>query len=65
MCVGTRFATRTEEDGVAVVSAEVNGFTVSELGFPPGYSQPSFEPDRSYLAVVLEGGLEKTFGAGR
>ena len=57
----TRFATLTEEDGVAVVSADVNGFTVAELRFPPGYRQQTFEPDCSYLAVVLEGGLEKTF----
>jgi AraC family transcriptional regulator len=59
--VGTRFATRTEDDGVGVVSADVNGFTVSELRFPPGYRQQSFEPEGSYLAVVLEGSLEKTF----
>jgi AraC family transcriptional regulator len=61
VCVGTRFATLTEEDGVAVVSADVNGFTVSELRFPSEYRQQSFEPDCSYLAVVLEGSLEKTF----
>ena len=61
MCVETRFATHTEEDGVAVVSAEVNGFSVSELRFPPGYRQLSFEPECPYLAVVLEGSLEKIF----
>ena len=61
MCVETRFATHTEEDGVAIVSAEVNGFSVFELRFPPGYRQLSFEPECPYLAVVLEGSLEKIF----
>jgi AraC family transcriptional regulator len=61
VCVETRFATHSEEDGVAVVSAEVNGFLVSELRFPPGYRQLPFEPEYPYLAVVLEGSLEKIF----
>jgi hypothetical protein len=32
--VGKGFATVTEEEGVSVTSAEVNGFTLSELRFP-------------------------------
>ena len=31
---------------------------VIELGFPPRYAQPRLEPE---LAVVLGGGLQKTF----
>jgi AraC family transcriptional regulator len=55
------FATVTEEDGVALTSADVNGLTVSELRFPPGYLQDTFEPDLPYLALVLDGSLEKSF----
>ncbi|MDP9309071.1 MAG: AraC family transcriptional regulator [Actinomycetota bacterium] len=55
------FATVAEEDGVSVTSAEVNGFTLSELRFPRSYVQAPFEPDLPYLAVVLEGGLVKSF----
>jgi AraC family transcriptional regulator len=55
------FATVAEEDGVSVTSAEVNGFTLSELRFPQSYVQGPFEPDLPYLAVVLEGGLVKSF----
>src|SRR6478672_9184813 len=55
------FATVAEEDGVSVTSAEVNGFTLAELRFPQGYVQAPFEPDLPYLAVVLEGGLVKSF----
>jgi AraC family transcriptional regulator len=55
------FATVTEEDGVLVRSACVNGFTLAELRFPPGYVQREFEPDLPYLACVLDGRLEKSF----
>jgi AraC family transcriptional regulator len=50
-------ATR-EEDGVTVTETRVG---VAELRFPPGYEQPRFGPEHGYLAVVLDGGLEKTF----
>jgi AraC family transcriptional regulator len=59
--VGACFAKVTEQDGVFVTSAEVNGFTLSELRFPPNYVQDEFEPEVPYLAVVLDGGLEKSF----
>jgi len=59
--VGTGFATVTEEEGVSVTSAEVNGFTLSELRFPKSYLQAPFEPELPYLAVVLEGALVKSF----
>jgi AraC family transcriptional regulator len=51
----------TEDDGVLVTSANVNGFDLVELRFPAGYVQRPFEPESPYLAVVLEGGLEKAF----
>jgi AraC family transcriptional regulator len=54
-------ATVVEEDGVLAVSREVNGFTLSELRFPPGYVQVAFDPELPYLAVVLDGSLEKSF----
>ena len=55
------FATVTEEDGVVATSARVNGFALAELRFPPGYVQPTFEPELPYLAVVLDGALVKRF----
>jgi AraC family transcriptional regulator len=59
--VGASFATVTQEEGVTVTSGDVNGFTLAELQFPPGYAQEAFEPDSSYLALVLDGGMEKKF----
>src|SRR2546423_6806588 len=59
--MGTGFATVTEEEGVFVTVAEVNGFTLSELRFPGSYVQAPFEPELPYLAVVLEGTLVKSF----
>jgi AraC family transcriptional regulator len=55
------FATVTEDEGVLVRSAEVNGFTLAELRFPPGYVQDEFEPELPYLALVLDGAVEKSF----
>jgi len=59
--MGTAFATVTEDEGVSVTSAEVNGFTLSELRFPQSYVQAPFDPELPYLAVVLEGALVKSF----
>ena len=58
------FASVVENEGVVTRSADVNGFTVGELSFPAGYVQAPFEPDLPYLAVVIGGGLEKSFGRG-
>jgi AraC family transcriptional regulator len=58
------FATVVEEDGVVLRSAEVNGFTVGELSFPPEFVQAPYEPHLPYLAVVVEGAMEKTLGDG-
>lgn len=43
-----------EEDGVLVTWAEINGFTVRKLRFPDDYVRQAIEPERSYLALVLE-----------
>jgi hypothetical protein len=59
--VGAGFASVTKEEGVTVTSADVDGFTLAELQFPPGYVQDAFEPDSSYLALVLDGAMEKSF----
>jgi hypothetical protein len=59
--MGMGFAMVTEEEGISVTSAEVGGFTVSELRFPKSYVQPPFEPELPYIAVVLEGALVKSF----
>jgi AraC family transcriptional regulator len=59
--VGAGFAAVTEDDGVLVTSADVNGFTLAELQFPPGYLQAAFQPDLPYIALVLDGGLVKSF----
>ena len=61
--MATRFADVTEDDGVLVTSAEVNGLILSELRFPSEYLQAAFEPQRPYLALVLEGGIVKSFRA--
>ena len=54
-------ATLTVEDGVSARWAHVNGLTVAELRFPPGYMQARFDPELPYLALVLEGEVEKSF----
>jgi AraC family transcriptional regulator len=59
----TRFADVTEDDGVLVTSAEVSGLILSELRFPSQYLQPAFEAQRPYVALVLEGGMVKSFRA--
>jgi AraC family transcriptional regulator len=59
--MGTGFASVTESEGVLMASADVNGFTVGELRFPPGYVQADFEPELPYIAVVLDGSLRKSF----
>ena len=59
--MGAGFAAVAIDEGVRVTSGDVNGLTVSELAFPPDYVQQQFEPELPYLALVLEGSLEKTF----
>lgn len=57
------FAAVEEEDGVLVTWADVNGFTLRELRVPPDYVQEAFEPERPYLALVLDGSMVKSFRA--
>jgi AraC family transcriptional regulator len=59
--MGAALARVMDDEGVLVRSADVNGFTLAELDFPPGYVQTEYEPDLPYLALVLEGGLQKSF----
>jgi AraC family transcriptional regulator len=59
--VNTGFGIVSEEDGVLLRSAEVDGFTLAELRFPSEYIQPRFDPVLPYLAFVLEGSLVKSF----
>lgn len=59
--MGEALARVIEDEGIVARSADLNGFTLAELGFPAGYVQIEFEPDLPYLAVVLEGGLQKSF----
>ena len=58
------FATVLRQEGVVFRSADVNGFTVAELSFPPGFVQTEFEPDLAYLAVVVDGTMEKSIDGG-
>jgi AraC family transcriptional regulator len=59
--VSAAFGTVSEDDGVLMRSAEVDGFTLAELRFPSDYVQPRFDPVLPYLAFVLEGSLVKSF----
>ena len=49
------------ENGILVTETSLRTTCVVELGFPPRYAQPRLEPELGYLAVVLDGGLQKTF----
>jgi AraC family transcriptional regulator len=60
----TGWVTSCVEDGVRATSADVGGLDVSELSYPPGYRQRPYDPERGYLAVVLEGRVEKGFAHG-
>lgn len=61
--MGVGFAVVEEEDGVVVTWADVNGFTVRELRFPGDYVHEAVEPERPYLALVLDGNMVKSFRA--
>ena len=47
--------------GVRAVKATVGQFSLQRLRFAPGHTIPWFEPEWGYLAVVLEGTMQKTF----
>ena len=50
------------EDGVRVARRSTGHFVFEELVCPPVHAFPRWEPDVPYITVVLEGGLEKSFG---
>jgi quercetin dioxygenase-like cupin family protein len=50
-----------QRDGVRAVKATVGQFALQRLRFAPGHAIPWFEPQWGYLAVVLEGTMQKTF----
>jgi AraC family transcriptional regulator len=52
------------EGPVSGVRAELGPYEVQHIRFPAFYRKPSFEPDRGYLVIVLEGSMEKTFVRG-
>ncbi|MGH3103389.1 MAG: helix-turn-helix transcriptional regulator, partial [Gaiellaceae bacterium] len=49
------------DDGVRVTSAVAGRLRVTELEFPPLYRLGWYEPEHPYMALVLQGGLEKSF----
>ena len=49
------------ENGVRVTESSLQTTIVADLRFPPSYAQPRIEPEVGYLAIVLDGELQKTF----
>jgi AraC family transcriptional regulator len=47
--------------GADAVKAAVGAFSVQLLRFQPGHTIPWFEPEWGYLAVVLDGAMQKRF----
>jgi len=56
-----RWVENREEDGVLVTETALGAVGVVELRFPPRYAQARFQPEHGYLAVVLDGNLDKAF----
>ena len=56
-------ASVVEEDGVLAISREVNGFTLSELRFPPGYVQDAFDPELSVPRVRARRAVSRNVSA--
>lgn len=50
-------------NGTGYTRAVVGAFEVTRLVFPPSFRHDSVEPERGYLAVVLDGAVEKSFAA--
>lgn len=46
-------------EGARAVKAAVGGFSLQRLRFPAGYTIPWFEPEWGYLALVLDGSMQK------
>jgi AraC family transcriptional regulator len=47
--------------GAHAVKAAVGAFSLQRLRFPAGHTIPWFEPEWGYLALVLEGSMQKRF----
>ena len=52
-----------EENGIRVTETSHWATRVAELRFPPLYAQPVLEPEFGYLAIVLDGDLQKSFAS--
>ncbi len=52
-----------EEDGIRVTETTLGATCVAELRFPPRYAQARLDPEHGYLAIVLDGDLQKTFAS--
>jgi AraC family transcriptional regulator len=50
-----------ERNGARAVKAAVGDFGLQRLRFEAGHSIPWFEPEWGYLALVLDGTMQKTF----
>ncbi len=48
-------------NGTGYTRAVVGAFEVTRLVFPPSFRHGSVEPERGYLAVVLDGAVQKSF----
>jgi AraC family transcriptional regulator len=53
--------TEVSRNGAHAVKAAVGGFDLQRLRFPAAHTIPWFEPSSGYIAVVLDGALEKRF----
>jgi AraC family transcriptional regulator len=51
-------------NGVQAVKASAGGFALQELRFPAAHRLGWFEPEWGYLALVLDGSMEKRFSSG-
>ena len=48
-------------EGARAVKAAVGGFSLQRLRFRAGHTIPWFEPEWGYLALVLDGSMQKSF----
>jgi hypothetical protein len=52
-----------QRQGATAVKAVVGAFGLQRLRFAGGHSIPWFEPEWGYLAIVLDGTMQKTFSS--
>jgi AraC family transcriptional regulator len=53
--------TEVHRDGARAVKAAVGQFSLQRLRFEAGHTIPWFEPTSGYIAIVLDGALQKQF----